>query len=123
MENFSIIQFLLNNIDITITTVLSLAFLIVNIILAIKNKDKSMLKDALLKLPEVILEIEEVSKGQSFSSLQKKSMAEALLNVRYGKIYQKNYQLFDDAIEDILKTPQKKGGSSDVSKESQSQER
>lgn len=120
MENFSFIQFLLNNIDITITTVLSLAFLIVNIILAIKNKDKSMLKDALLKLPEVILEIEEVSKGQSFSSLQKKSMAEALLKVRYGKIYQKNYQLFDDAIEDILKTPQKKGGSSDVSKESQS---
>lgn len=117
MENLSILKILLSNIDLLISVAVSLVFLIVNIILAIKNKDKSKLKEALLCVPQVISNVEAISKKVHMDSIEKKAMAEVLLKEHFGSIYTKNYQLFDDAIEDILSTPQKKGGSDDVSKE------
>lgn len=119
MDKSLIINFMLDNLSLLISMVSALIFLIVNIILAIRNHDKSKLKQALLYLPEVISNIETLSRKQPLNSLEKKAMAEVLLSQRFGRLYKKNYQLFDVAIEDILNTPQKKGGSSDVSKENE----
>ena len=90
--------------------------MLVNIINAIKNRDLKRLKEALLYIPEVISQVEKIGQANPLSGLEKKSMAETILKNRFGKLYVKNGQLFDDAIEDILNTPQKKGDRVDVSK-------
>lgn len=110
-----ILNFVITNIQYIISGFVSACFFVVNIILAIKNKSKRKLKEALLYLPQVISNIEILSRKTPLNSIEKKAMAEVLLKERYGKLYIKNSEMFDDAIEDILKTPQKKGGSSDVS--------
>ena len=119
MDKWKIINYIISNIDLLCTAVTALAFFIFNIILAIKNKDKKKLQEALLSLPEVICQVEAASKCfGDFESIHKKAMAEVILKEKFGKLYMKNSVLFDDAIEDILTTPQKKGVSVDVSKES-----
>lgn len=115
---WKIAQWLLYNYKLVVSACSALAFFIVNIILAIKNHDKKRLNDALQYLPEVISNIEILARKTSLSSIEKKAMAEVLLSERFGRLYKKNIKLFDDAIEDILSTPQKKGGFSDVSKKS-----
>lgn len=112
---WKIVCFLFNNYQLVISSCSALAFFIVNIIQAIKNKDKRKLNDALLQLPQVIRDVETCIKGDA---IQKKAAAESLCFARFGNVYRKNIKLFDDAIEDILNTPQKKGGSLDVSQKS-----
>ena len=111
-------------------------FLLVNIIQAIRTHDKSKLKDAICRIPEIIRIVEEMygERGETplpplpngticadLWSLSKKATAETLLKTQYGEKFVKKYiSVFDDAIEDILNTPQKKGGSNDgISKENE----
>ena len=105
-------------------------FLLVNIIQAIRTHDKSKLKDAICRIPEIIRKVEALSSvffanstttTAEYKSAYKKATAESLLKAEYGeKFVMKYISVFDDAIEDILNTPQKKGGSNDgISKENE----
>lgn len=122
--NFSIIvDFIKANPKLIISVCLGLVFLVVNIIQAFRSKSVSKLKDALLKLPEVISSVESAYKSfegpKDIKSVMKKSASECALIALFGAdFFYKHKKLFDDAIEDILSTPQK-GGQVDVSQKNE----
>lgn len=118
-----------------ISAVVSAVFLVVNIIQFVRSHDKKKLTEALCRLPEIIRSVEkmypELSKLANFDStttttaksLIKKATAESLLKNELGeKFFNKYIRVFDDAIEDILNTPAKKGGTY-VSKENEEAQR
>ena len=130
-------QFIINYWQYILSGFISACFLVVNIIQAIRSHDKSKLKDAICRIPEVIRQVEllfgqrdqdaplpPLLKGavrDDLWSVGKKATAESLLRSLYGeKFVDKHISVIDDAIEDILNTPQKKGGSCDgISKENE----
>lgn len=123
--NFSTIStFIKDNYSFLISVVISVVFLIVNIIQAIRTHNISLIKDALRSLPQVISAVEfqiensEWSLGSKKGQIKKELVIDYLCKT-YGRLYLKNKMVFDDAIEDILKTPQKKGGSIDVSQKNE----
>lgn len=113
-----------------ISAFVSAVFLVVNIIQFIRSKDKKKLKDALCRLPEFIRFAEELADYLKWSpttattkAAYKKSTVESMLSNEFGDKFVKKYiRVFDDAIEDILNTPAKKGGTY-VSKENDKEER
>ena len=127
-------QFIITYWKYILSALISGCFLLVNIIQAIRSKDKSKLKDAICRIPEIIRKVEQLSDvfflvpgcdstttTAEYKSAYKKATAEAMLKAEYGeKFVMKYISVFDDAIEDILNTPQKKGGSNDgISKENE----
>lgn len=129
MDFSTILNYLINHLDFIISLCSAVAFLVVNIIQAVRSHDKSKLKEVILDIPNIIREVEQLySKScvdllddstttTSVKSIYKKSMAESLLMTKYGeKFVNKHIGVLDDSIEDILNTPQKKGGSYELSK-------
>lgn len=130
----SFVQFIITYWKYILSAFVSGCFLVVNIIQAIRSHDKSKLKDAICRIPEIIRNCEEMWKNVprigfldyttatsvKNTSLLKKAAAETLLIEEFGQKFFKKYKsVFDDAIEDILNTPQKKGGSDGISKENE----
>lgn len=112
MDLTTIATFFENNLDLVISIVISLGFFVVNIIQAIRTKDKSKLIEALDSVPQVIRQVEQISSIKKLSALEKKAAAESILYNHFGKKFvDKHITEFDIAIEDVLDTPAKKGGS------------
>lgn len=118
-----------------ISAAVSAVFLVVNIIQFIRSHNKQKLNDAICRIPEIIRSVEKMYPGlvailpddstttTTRKSLIKKSTAESLLRNEFGEKFVNKYiRVFDDAIEDILNTPAKKGGTY-VSKENDKEER
>lgn len=103
-----------------ISACISGCFLLVNIIQAIRSNDKRKLNNAICRIPEIIRKVEELAgvyfsnsttTTAEFKSAYKKATAESLIKNEVGdKFFIKYISVFDDAIEDILNTPAKKGG-------------
>lgn len=133
MDFSTILNYLINHLDFIISLCSAVAFLVVNIIQAVRSHDKSKLKEVILDIPNIIREVEKLStddNGLDYSgyfactttiaknkSMFKKALSESLLIAKYGeKFVNKHIGVLDDSIEDILNTPQKKGGSYELSK-------
>lgn len=117
------IQFIITYHKYIISAAISAVFLLVNIIQAVRTHDKSKLKDAICRIPDIIRQVEvmypalkEILPNDSTTtatrkSLIKKATAESLIKNEVGeKFFNKYVSVFDNAIEDILNTPTKKGG-------------
>ena len=114
----TITTFIQNHVEFIVSVVFSLLCLVGNVVQFIEYLKQGKVQEAINSLPEVIRAVEDVYKtqfGNTPGSNYKKAMAESLLDARFGSTYRKNKKMFDDALEDILNTPQKKGGSVDVS--------
>lgn len=117
-------DYLIENYGFVIAIAFGIVFLIVNIIQAFRTHNISLIKEALRTLPQVISAVEfqiensEWSLGLKKGQIKKEMVIDHLCK-KYGRLYLKNKKVFDDAIEDILKTPQKKGGSIDVSQKNE----
>lgn len=118
------VQFIITYHKYIISVAISAVFLLVNIIQAVRTHDKSKLKNALCRIPDIIRQVEvmypelkEILSNDSTTtatrkSLIKKATAESLIKNEVGeKFFNKYVSVFDNAIEDILNTPSKKGGS------------
>lgn len=126
-------QFIITYWKYILSALISGCFLVVNIIQAIRNHDKTKLKEAICRIPEVIRQVEKIANiyftysetdlsttTAAYKASYKKATAESLIISEYGKkFFEKHKSVFDDAIEDILNTPQKKGGSDGISKENE----
>lgn len=119
-----------------VSAFISCCFFVVNIIQVIRSHSKSKLNEAICRIPEIIRDVEIIFGKRDSNltapllpgdltadlwSLSKKTTALTVLKNEYGDAFvNKHIKVFDDAIEDILNTPQKKGGSNDgISKENE----
>lgn len=127
-----IFQFIIANLQYIVPALISCCFLVVNIIQAIRGRDTSKLKELICRIPEIIRDVETLyekdrekvsttTTAAISKSIYKKATAESILESVYGAAFvKKHIKVIDDAIEDILDTPQKKGGSNDgISKENE----
>lgn len=116
----TIYNYLINHLDFTISLCTSLVFLVVNIIQAVRYKDKEKLKEVISSLPEIIRIVENLSSIHEMSAIEKKASAESILMNQFGeKFIKKHIGVLDDSIEDILNTPAKKGGTYELSKKNE----
>ena len=126
----NITEFIINYWQYIVSGLVSACFLVVNIIQAARSHDQKKLKEAICRIPEIIRDVETIyakadancSTTTTISkSVYKKSTAESILMSVFGSAFvHKHIKVLDDAIEDILNTPQKKGGSCDgISKENE----
>lgn len=134
----NILDFIATYYKYIISAAISAVFLVVNIIQFVRTKDKNKLNEAICRIPEIIRIVEQISPNFSYplendsttttiatKSIQKKATAESILISEFGSRFFKKYKtVFDDVIEDILNTPQKKGGSCDgISKKDEEKKR